>query len=244
MPRDPRTVNGQPLRAGPKIARQSDPRGRNAKPSVAHLALKEILTNPLALSSVFLAMKTSRFFPLVTVLAVVGGSSFARAEVTKAAPQTAGAAVAAVEKVAPPQVENGYLKLGFDQLASYPFTPPAFDPVAAPQAKPPTGEEQIPAAVKEWNGKKAVVTGFMVPVKMDKGLVTELLLMRNTQACCYGSVPNMNEWVVIKMKKGIAPLMDVPVAIYGSLKVGAMFENGYMTGLYELDGEKMTEVAQ
>jgi hypothetical protein len=96
--------------------------------------------------------------------------------------------------------------------------------------------------VKAWNGKKAVVTGFMVPVKMDKGLVTEFLLMRNTMACCYGSVPNMNEWVVVKMRKGVQPMMDVPVAFYGSIKVGAMFENGYMTGLYELDGEKMAEV--
>lgn len=141
-----------------------------------------------------------------------------------------------------PEVENGYLKLGFDQLASYPFTPPAFDPAADPKAKPPTGEEQIPAMVKGWNGKKAVITGYMVPVKMDKGLVTEFLLMRNTMACCFGTVPNMNEWVIVKMEKGVQPMMDVPVAFYGELKVGAMFENGYMTGLYELKGEKMGEV--
>lgn len=141
-----------------------------------------------------------------------------------------------------PQVENGYLKLGFEQLAAYPFTPPSFDPAANPNIKPPGGEEQIPAQVKSWNGKKAVITGYMVPVKMDKGLVTEFLLMRNTMACCFGSVPNMNEWVVVKMKKGVQPMMDVPVAFYGELKVGAMFENGYMTGLYELDGEKMGEV--
>jgi hypothetical protein len=144
--------------------------------------------------------------------------------------------------VAPPQVEDGYLKLGFEQLASYTFTPPAFDPTADPKAKPPTGEEQIPPAVKSWNGKKAVITGYMVPVKMDKGLVTEFLLMRNTMACCFGTVPNMNEWVIVKMKKGVQPMMDVPVAFYGELKVGAMFENGYMTGLYELEGEKMGEV--
>jgi hypothetical protein len=143
---------------------------------------------------------------------------------------------------AKPEVENGYLKLGFEQLASYQFTPPPFDPAADPKAKPPTGEEQIPTTVKNWNGKKAVITGYMVPVKMEKGLVTEFLLMRNTMACCFGTVPNMNEWVIVKMKKGVQPMMDVPVAFYGELKVGAMFENGYMTGLYELDGEKMGDV--
>jgi hypothetical protein len=36
--------------------------------------------------------------------------------------------------------------------------------------------------------------------------------------------------------------MDVPISFYGELKVGAMFENGYMTGLYELEGERMGEV--
>lgn len=141
-----------------------------------------------------------------------------------------------------PALENGYLKLGFEHLASYPFTPPPFDPASTGAAQPPTGEEQIPTKVKGWNGKKAVITGYMVPVKMDKGLVTEFLLMRNTMACCFGGVPNMTEWVVVKMKKGVPPLMDVPVAFYGELKVGAMFENGYMTGLYELQGEKMEEV--
>jgi hypothetical protein len=52
----------------------------------------------------------------------------------------------------------------------------------------------------------------------------------------------MNEWVIVKMKQGVAPLMDVPVSFYGQLKVGAMFENGYMTGLYELEAERMGEV--
>ena len=184
-------------------------------------------------------MSKSRFFSLVMVAVAAGAAGAVWAEEAKPA---VGADAAASGKVAEPGLENGYLKLGFEQLASYAFTPPAFDPTADATAKPPTGEEQIPVGVKAWNGKKAVITGFMVPVKMDKGLVTELLLMRNTMACCYGSVPNMNEWVVVKMKNGVQPLMDVPISIFGSIKVGAMFENGYMTGLYELEGEKLGEV--
>ncbi|MDO8545660.1 MAG: DUF3299 domain-containing protein [Opitutaceae bacterium] len=174
-----------------------------------------------------------------SMAAVLMASAQSAQNATPSAPSDPAAAPA---NTPPPQVENGYLKLGFEHLASYTFNPPPFDPAANPTAKPPTGEEQIPPSVKSWNGKKAMITGYMVPVKMDKGLVTEFLLMRNTMACCFGSVPNMNEWVVVKMKKGVQPLMDVPVAFYGELKVGAMFENGYMTGLYELDGEKMGEV--
>jgi hypothetical protein len=171
---------------------------------------------------------------------ILGSAALVLATLTVRATDSAAAKPATV--AATPQQENGYLKLGFDQLASYTFTPPSFDPTANPNAKPPSGEEQIPTTVKSWNGKKAIITGYMVPVKMEKGLVTEFLLMRNQMACCFGGVPNMNEWVVVKMKKGVTPLMDVPVQFFGELKVGAMFENGYMTGLYELEGEKMGEV--
>lgn len=190
-------------------------------------------------------MKLSRCFPRALVVGTIALAVALNAADNVSGDKSAAPGAPASATPAPltaPAVENGYLKLGFEQLASYPFTPPPFDPAADPKAKPPTGEEQIPAMVKSWNGKKAMITGYMVPVKMDKGLVTEFLLMRNTMACCFGTVPNMNEWVIVKMKKGVQPMMDVPVAFYGELKVGAMFENGYMTGLYELEGEKMGEV--
>lgn len=199
----------------------------------------------VALATFARIMKSSRTWSLSRVVAGFG-LSLTAAQAETASPTPSDAAVTAVASAtAPmpaPQVENGYLKLGFEQLASYTFNPPAFDPAANPNVKPPTGEEQIPEIVKGWNGKKAMIVGYMVPVKMEKGLVTEFLLMRNTMACCFGTVPNMNEWVIVKMKKGVQPTMDVPVAFYGQLKVGATFENGYMTGLYELEGEKMGEV--
>jgi hypothetical protein len=46
------------------------------------------------------------------------------------------------------------------------------------------------------------------------------------------------------MKNGVRPLMDVPVSFYGKLQVGAMFENGYPTGIYLLEGERMGAVQQ
>jgi hypothetical protein len=60
--------------------------------------------------------------------------------------------------------------------------------------------------------------------------------------CCYGTVPNVNEWIIVRMKPGIQPLMDLPISFYGELKVGAMFDNNYLTGIYLLNGEKMGEV--
>ncbi len=140
---------------------------------------------------------------------------------------------------APAMTKDGYLQLGFDRLAGFKFVAPPYDPEADPKGPLPTGEEQIPNEVKSWSGKKAIVAGFMLPVKMDGGLVTELLLMRDQMMCCYGIIPNMNDWVVIRLRKGVRPLLDVPVAFYGHFKVGAMFEQGYLVGIYHLDGERM-----
>ena len=153
------------------------------------------------------------------------------------------AAAARADDDAPgPAVARGYLKLGFDKLAAFKFVAPTYDPVADPRAAPPTGDDQIPAEVKAWNGKKAVITGFMLPTALKDGKATEFLIMANQMACCFGTVPNMNEWVIVKMPAGVAVTQDVPISFYGVLKVGALYDNGYMTGIYEMDAEKMGEI--
>ena len=132
--------------------------------------------------------------------------------------------------------EPEVLAVGFDKLASYDFVAPE-DPAKAAAA-----EAQIPARIREYNDKKVAVTGFMLPVKMDGGLVTEFLLVKDPMMCCYGVMPKVNEWVVVKMVgKGVAPLMDVPITFEGKLSVGQLYEGGYLTGLYLLKGERRVE---
>jgi hypothetical protein len=145
-----------------------------------------------------------------------------------------------------PEVEGGYLRLGFDLLSGFKFIAPEYDPVANPKAPPPTGEEQIPAVVKSWSGKKAIVTGFMLPTKLENGSgkAIEFLLMANQMACCYGTVPNMNDWVIVKSPKGVPITQDVPISFRGTFKVSAEFESGYMTGIYELDAEGPGQIAE
>jgi mono/diheme cytochrome c family protein len=91
--------------------------------------------------------------------------------------------------------------------------------------------------IKAFSGKKVAVKGFMLPLKVEGGLVTELLLMRDQSMCCFGTVPKINEWIAVKMTtSGIKPVMDQAVTLYGTLKVGAMRENGYLVGIYQMDG--------
>lgn len=147
-------------------------------------------------------------------------------------------------QIAAPEVDNGYLKLGFDRLSSFKFIAPEYDPLANPKAVPPTGEEQIPPAVKSWSGKKAIVTGFMLPTKLENGKAVEFLLMANQMACCYGVVPNMNDWVIVRIPKGVPITQDVPIAFRGMFKVNATFESGYMTGIYQLEAEGPGQVEE
>ena len=137
--------------------------------------------------------------------------------------------------------EGGYLKVGFDVLAGYQFTtPPPFDAAADPKAAPPAVDGQIPGSIRQLDGRKVLVTGFMLPIKMEAGLVKEFLLLKNQMMCCYGVAPQLNEWILVRMTgEDVKPVMDIPVSFYGRLKVGAMYESGYMTGLYLLEGEKL-----
>ena len=134
---------------------------------------------------------------------------------------------------------DGYAKAGFEQLSTFKITPPPFDPNAKPGSDGPSLGNQIPDAIRSLDGHKAVVTGFMLPIKMEGGLVTEFLLMRSQMMCCYGVMPQVNEWVLVRMAKGVHQLMDVPVSFGGQLHVKELYENGFLTAIYELDGEKM-----
>src|SRR5262245_57421852 len=85
--------------------------------------------------------------------------------------------------------------ISFDKLASYAYE--VFE-----LRRGDTPKDQIPVSVKELDGKKIAIKGFMLPYRnVDEG-VTEFLLLRNQGLCCMGTVPRMNEWVHVVMAEG------------------------------------------
>ncbi|HZP60454.1 MAG TPA: DUF3299 domain-containing protein [Opitutaceae bacterium] len=179
-------------------------------------------------------MRPARFFALAAAIFGGIGAAWGAGASTPITPLPPQAPVGPMPTT-PPPVVNGYLKVGFDRLGAFPFI--TRDPADNPGAPPDTGESQIPEVIKKLNGKKVIVTGFILPVKEDNGVMTQFLLMRDRQMCCYGFIPAVNQWILVTMPKGAAPTMDVPVSFRGTLHVGAMFEQGYMTAIYALDGE-------
>ena len=137
-----------------------------------------------------------------------------------------------------------YLVVGFEKLSSFNFDVPDETPVGTNKtvvAVVPKPPEQIPPAVLALDKKFVSLKGFMLPLKVENGLITELLIMRDQSMCCYGAVPKINEWVSVKMTgKGVKPIMDQAVTMYGRLHVGEVRENGYLVGIYTMDGDKIT----
>lgn len=140
------------------------------------------------------------------------------------------------------QKDGEFLIVGFDRLASFNYDIPDEAPAAtnAPAKATPPPKDQIPAAVKAFDKQRVALKGFMLPLKVEGGLITELLIMRDQSMCCYGTVPKINEWVSVKMTgKGVKPIMDQAVTLYGKLHVGEIRENGYLVGIYQMDGERV-----
>jgi hypothetical protein len=135
---------------------------------------------------------------------------------------------------APAEID-GYAKVGFDKLASFHYVMP--DEIS-PTNQPP--KDQFPPAIKSLHDKSIALRGFMLPLKIEQGLVTEMLVMKDQSMCCFGTTPKITEWVSVKMnEKGVKPIMDQPVTLFGKLHVGEMRENGYLVGIYEMAGDKM-----
>jgi hypothetical protein len=146
-------------------------------------------------------------------------------------------------KTEQPQTVDDFPLVGFDKLAAYTYEMPeeTTSTAAATNDIPKNWikKDQIPDNIRAFNGKRVAIKGFMLPLKVEKGLITEMLIMRDQSACCYGSVPKINEWVSVKMKEGVKPAMDQAITLFGTLKVGEIRENGYLVGIYEMDGERM-----
>ena len=147
-------------------------------------------------------MKFAVCFFLALALAGCGRKSDEIAGDVSGQPIASGTANAGPKTNAAAKTEKlgDYHVVGFDKLAGYSFevSDELLAPVTNNAAMAQRVDSQIPATVKAFNEKPVALKGFMLPLKVEGGLVTELLIMR-----------------------------------------GEMRENGYLVGIYSMDGDKM-----
>ena len=130
--------------------------------------------------------------------------------------------------------------VGFDRLAAFPYTIVDAGTGATPeQIAEARKRDQVPDWIRVYHDKRVVLTGYMMPLQVENGRSKKFVMMKDVNTCCYGAVPNMNDYVVVTMKgDGIAAVQDVPVLLVGVLKIEEKYESGYITALFSMDGEK------
>lgn len=103
-------------------------------------------------------------------------------------------------------------------------------------------QDKIPAAIRFYDGKAVALTGFMLPITLESGLATKFILMRDTNTCCYGNVPNINEFVIVTMKgKGVRPVQDIPVTLLGTFHILERYDEGYLLPIFEMTGDRLLD---
>ncbi len=134
---------------------------------------------------------------------------------------------------------NEFHPIGFDQLASFDYTSAEIDREKPIDPQVVALNERIPSRVRRFDGMKVSLTGFMLPTVIEGGLVKEFILMKDQQGCCYSQMPAMNGWVTVRIPSGVHEAMDVPVVVYGTIKIGPVVQEGYLAGIYEIDAVYM-----
>lgn len=141
-----------------------------------------------------------------------------------------------------PHVEKaGFRKVDFRQLTDFSFkiTDDVADSSKNPKA-PEAVRDMIPAGVRALSGQKVSIKGFVVPTRMDDGLAVEFLLMRDQSMCCFGGIPNVNEWISVRATgRGARPVMDQPMVVRGTLRVGDFREGGMLMGIYRMEADEI-----
>lgn len=131
--------------------------------------------------------------------------------------------------------------VGFEKLAAFPYeivdaaTGATPEEIAAAKK-----DDQVPEWVRIYDQQKVALTGYMLPLQVEDGMTTKFIMMRDVTTCCFGNVPNMNEYVIVSMATdGVKPIQDVPVRLIGTFKIEEVYdEMGYLTSLFQMDGEK------
>ena len=118
--------------------------------------------------------------------------------------------------------------VGFDKLSAFSYTIVDSGTGATPEEITEAKKrDQVPAWIRLYHDKRVLLTGYMMPLQVENGRSKKFVMMKDVNTCCYGAVPNMNDYVVVAMKgEGIAAVQDVPVLLVGVLKIEEKYESG------------------
>jgi len=98
----------------------------------------------------------------------------------------------------------------------------------------------LPGGIRRMDGQEVSLSGFMLPVRIHNHLVTEFMLLRTQNTCCFGIPPELHEVVeVLRIDTPTQVLMDTPVTVVGRLHVHERWEGTFLCSIYQLDAERV-----
>ncbi len=136
---------------------------------------------------------------------------------------------------------GAFVPVSFETLAAFPIkvdwlinpTNSSFDTLQQ--------EGEIPGSIKALQGTSVALQGYMKPLKQDAAGVSEFLLMRDHALCCQAKIPQINEWVHVRMLGRRAPFAhERLLTVRGRLQVGGLLGAGNVVSVYRLDGTDLT----
>ena len=101
----------------------------------------------------------------------------------------------------------------------------------------PVTPEVLPEGVKALQQQRIRIRGYMLPSFQQKGL-TQFVLVRDNQECCFGPGAALHDCVVVRMVPGRTADFSIrPVAVTGLFRVEELRVPGGGHVIYALDGE-------
>jgi hypothetical protein len=124
------------------------------------------------------------------------------------------------------------------------INPTKTDPPKPSNTQQLKGDDQIPKDIKQLNGKKVAITGYMYAIDFNAGKTNEFMLLEVIPSCFFCKTPQVNQWIEVTTLDGkrLPAITDGPVVIAGTLEVGAQKIDGVVSSIYRMRIESVAGI--
>lgn len=100
----------------------------------------------------------------------------------------------------------------------------------------------LPVDVTDLNAQNVGVAGFMLTLG-DTEDIREFILVESLWGCCFGSVPDVNQSIVVRMKGDArVEYTTAPILVTGAFEVGEERQAGYVASLYRVEQARVRTI--
>ncbi|MET0412904.1 MAG: DUF3299 domain-containing protein [Polyangiaceae bacterium] len=116
------------------------------------------------------------------------------------------------------ELPAGYDRVDWKRIGSFPYHEGA----------------ALPVEVTDLNQKNVGVAGFMLTLG-DPDDIREFILVESLWGCCFGTVPDVNQSILVRMKGDArVEYTAAPILVTGAFEVGEERQQGFVASLYRV----------